>query len=199
MHICLVTTEYPPLPMGGVGTYCMILPKLLMAEGHRVTIVTKYLDQYPAKCEETFNNGRILRIQYTNKKTGIDARKDYDLFAIEMLNIRHYCGLFAHAVMDQLPQIHSEDPIDIILSQDVEAPTFLFQDSQLLYQIMPEVPVIVFVHGTHHQVQRYNDDPIYHPQEFHRILYEKQSISMAHGRIVPSQFITENYKLKRDF
>lgn len=39
MHIGFLTTEYPPLPSGGIGTSIRTLARTLVAQGHRVTVV----------------------------------------------------------------------------------------------------------------------------------------------------------------
>jgi glycosyltransferase involved in cell wall biosynthesis len=39
MHIGFLTTEYPPLPSGGIGTSIQNLARELTARGHRVTVV----------------------------------------------------------------------------------------------------------------------------------------------------------------
>jgi glycosyltransferase involved in cell wall biosynthesis len=39
MHVGFLTTEYPPLPSGGIGTSVRNLGRALVAAGHRVTVV----------------------------------------------------------------------------------------------------------------------------------------------------------------
>ncbi|HEX3127366.1 MAG TPA: glycosyltransferase family 4 protein [Thermoanaerobaculia bacterium] len=39
MHVGFLTTEYPPLPSGGIGTSVRNLARALVADGHRVTVV----------------------------------------------------------------------------------------------------------------------------------------------------------------
>lgn len=39
MHVGFLTTEYPPLPSGGIGTSVRNLARALAAQGHRVTVV----------------------------------------------------------------------------------------------------------------------------------------------------------------
>lgn len=39
MHIGFLTSEYPPLPSGGIGTSLRNLARALVAQGHRVTVV----------------------------------------------------------------------------------------------------------------------------------------------------------------
>lgn len=50
MHIGFLTTEYPPLPSGGIGTSIRNLARALVAMGHRVTVIgwgaaTEFEDQ----------------------------------------------------------------------------------------------------------------------------------------------------------
>ena len=39
MHISFLTTEYPPLPSGGIGTSIKNLAHALVNLGHRVTVI----------------------------------------------------------------------------------------------------------------------------------------------------------------
>ena len=39
MHVGFLTTEYPPLPSGGIGTSIRNLARALVADGHRVTVL----------------------------------------------------------------------------------------------------------------------------------------------------------------
>ena len=39
MHIAFLTSEYPPLPTGGIGTSIRNLSQALVAQGHRVTVL----------------------------------------------------------------------------------------------------------------------------------------------------------------
>src|SRR4051794_1255379 len=39
MHIGFVTTEYPPLPSGGIGTSIQNLARELVVRGHQVTVL----------------------------------------------------------------------------------------------------------------------------------------------------------------
>ena len=39
MHVAFLTTEYPPLPSGGIGTSIRNLARALVAEGHRATVL----------------------------------------------------------------------------------------------------------------------------------------------------------------
>jgi glycosyltransferase involved in cell wall biosynthesis len=189
MRICLVTTEYPPGPMGGVGTYATIMPRLLARAGHDVTVLTKHFSG--AARQETADGYKIHRLITDTEWTGDTAKEDDELFSMEMHSLRSYVGIFAREVQRKLAQLHAEKPFDVVISQDVEAPTWLAQDRRLVLGEMLDLPFVVFVHSPHKSIQLYNDDSLYDRHEYHRFLYEQESMSLAEGLIVASAGMEE--------
>jgi glycosyltransferase involved in cell wall biosynthesis len=185
MRICLVTSEYPPGPMGGVGTYATIMPRLLTEAGHEVVLLAKFFDG--AARQETVDGYEVHRLTTEYKWTGDKAKEDNELFDAEMRSLRSYVGVFAREVARKIAALHREKPFDIVISQDVEAPTWLAQDRRFVLGEMPELPFVVFVHSPHWQIQQYNEDSNYDRHEYHRYLYEKESMSLAEGLIVASR------------
>jgi glycosyltransferase involved in cell wall biosynthesis len=171
--------------MGGVGTYSTILPPLLRKLGHSVTILAKKAEGAPD--EEVYEGCKVYRLPDEHLWSGDPAKEDDELFAAEMHSLRSYVGIFARSVARKVASLHTEDPFDIVLSQDVEAPTWVLQDRRLVLGEMPELPVVLFVHSPHEGIQLNNGDSLYDRHEYHRALYEKQAMSQAEGLIAASR------------
>ncbi len=184
MRICLVTTEYPPGPMGGVGTYSIILPPILRARGHSVTILTKHFEG--SSLHEVVDGVDVHRLPQQHLYTGAEDKVDDELFDLEMRSLRSYVGVFAREAWRKLAELHAAEPFDIVLSQDVEAPTWIAQDRRMLFNEFADLPFVVFLHSPHWQIQYHNEDSQYDRHEYHRHLYEKHSISLADGLIAAS-------------
>ncbi|HNX05461.1 MAG TPA: glycosyltransferase family 4 protein, partial [Opitutales bacterium] len=175
--------------MGGVGTYATILPPLLAGMGHHVTIIAKQAEGAPDK--DVYEGCPVHRLIDDYLWTGDTSREDDELFSMEMHSLRSYVGIFARNVARKIAELHAQEPFDVVLSQDVEAPTWILQDRRMVLGEMPELPVVVFVHSPHHAIQMFNQDSVYDRHEYHRILYEKQSMSQAEGLIVASRSMRE--------
>lgn len=191
MHICIVTTEYLPGPGGGVATYTAIMAEFLVKAGHGVTVVVK---QEGSDCPWPIPDAgplRVVPVPMVNEGSGNSIWDDPDLYANEMIHLRCYAGVFARKVAQRLPEIHAETPIDLVLSQDVEAPTYLIQNERMLFNKMAEVPFVVFIHSPHRQVQSFNDASLYERHDYHRMLYEEQSMALADGLIAASQYMKD--------
>jgi len=191
MHICIVTTEYLPGPGGGVATYNAIISQLLVQAGHEVTVVVKQEgDQCPWEIPDE-GPLRVVPVPMINHESGRPIWDDPDLYANEMIHLRCYAGVFAREVARLLPQLHRATPFDLVLSQDVEAPTYQIQNERMLFNTMAEVPFIVFIHSPHRQIQLFNDASLYIRHEYHRALYEEQSMALADGCIAASQYMKD--------
>jgi glycosyltransferase involved in cell wall biosynthesis len=179
--------------MGGVGTYATIMPRLFVQAGHRVTVLAKYYEG--TSRHETVDGYDVHRLTTEYPWTGDKAKEDDELFDAEMRSLRSYVGVFAREVHRKIAALHKEAPFDVILSQDVEAPTYLAQDRRLILGEMEELPYVVFVHSPHWQIQQYNEDSNYDRHEYHRFLYEKESMSLAEGLIAASRsMVKEIYR-----
>jgi len=189
MHICIVTTEYLPGPGGGVATYNAIISQLLVQAGHEVTVVVKQEgDQCPWEISDE-GPLRVVPVPMINHESGRPIWDDPDLYANEMIHLRSYTGVFAKEIARILPELHRAKPFDLVLSQDVEAPTYLIQNERMLFNTMADVPFIVFIHSPHRFVQLFNDASLYNRNDYHRILYEEQSMALADGLIAASQYM----------
>jgi glycogen synthase len=189
MNICLITTEYPPGPMGGIGTYCTILTEELVRRGHAVTVVTKHVAGAPRRAKH--GNLTVYRLDTRNFLNGKPVDLSPDQFATEMTYLRHYCGIFSREVWKNLPLLHKKHRFDVILSQDIEAPMWITQENVLLFNKLVDVPVVVFVHSPHRDCNLYNDETLYEHHEYHRAMYETHTMALADHLLFASEYMRQ--------
>ncbi|MDP0500980.1 MAG: glycosyltransferase [Verrucomicrobiota bacterium JB022] len=188
MRICFITTEFPPTRMGGVGTYSIIMPLLLKAAGHEVVIVTKQAENAPV--EDTWHGLPVYRLHTLWDQYGdIDFNGDTTLFYAEMYHLRSFVGGFAREVARALPGLHARYHFDVVLSQELEGPTFHAQDRQMLFDELGDLPFVLFIHSPHRSIQLNNDDALYNRFEYHRVMYEEHAICLASGLIYASHYM----------
>ena len=173
--------------MGGLGTYSMILPRLLKAAGHEVVVITKYFRGAPRY--EVCDGVHVYRLDHYYEWTGSTQHVDDELFSNEMNALRSYTGVFARMVARRLPALHEKHQFDVVISQELEAPTLYLQERKLLFNELSELPFILFIHSPHSQIQVFNEDSTFDRHEYHRILYEKEALSLADGLIAASAFM----------
>ena len=63
MRLCVLCSEYPPGPHGGIGTRYRILCRHLVAAGHEVRVVGAYPRDYPAPDYEEDEGVRVWRLR----------------------------------------------------------------------------------------------------------------------------------------
>ena len=63
MRLCVLCSEYPPGPHGGIGTRYRILGRHLAAAGHEVRVVGAYPRDYPAPDYEEDEGVRVWRLR----------------------------------------------------------------------------------------------------------------------------------------
>lgn len=120
MHICFLTSEYPPVKHGGIGSFVKMLAESLVRMGHRVSVVGVYPREH---CGRTNINGVSV----------------FRLPANLMRVVRvFYNGYLIQRALDEINQEH---PIDL-----VEAPEGGFGFAR---KKVPYVKLIR-MHGGHH-------------------------------------------------
>ena len=63
MRVCLVCSEYPPGPHGGIGTFTQVLARGLAAKGHQVRVAGVYKKSYPAPDFEEDEGVQVWRFR----------------------------------------------------------------------------------------------------------------------------------------
>ena len=70
MRLCVLCSEYPPGPHGGIGTRYQLLGRRLVAAGHEVRMIGAYPREYPAPDRETDHGVEVWRIRERPGKFG---------------------------------------------------------------------------------------------------------------------------------
>jgi glycosyltransferase involved in cell wall biosynthesis len=68
MKICFICSEYPPGPIGGVGTFTQTAARWLVEHGHQVKVIGTYPDDYPAAEYEVDKGVEVYRIKHPKGK-----------------------------------------------------------------------------------------------------------------------------------
>ena len=121
MHICFLSHEYPLWSTGGIGSFIQTIGRMLVKEGHTVTVVGySNLKAGDFLVDEGVSIYRMSAPKYFRKASFIE----------NVIKIRK-----------QLKKIHSETPIDIIESN--ESGLFFLPDKTPYKKV-------VRMHGGHH-------------------------------------------------
>lgn len=67
MRIALISYEFPPHSLGGIGTYASHTTRMLAARGHDVTVFSSTSEKYPH--QDAIANIKVLRVPTTNRQT----------------------------------------------------------------------------------------------------------------------------------
>lgn len=70
MNLCFICPEYPPGPIGGVGTFTQLIARALVRAGHQVRVAGIYPFGYPAADYEEDEGVRVWRIQEPSVRFG---------------------------------------------------------------------------------------------------------------------------------
>jgi glycosyltransferase involved in cell wall biosynthesis len=195
MHVCFVSREYPPNPMGGIGTYVANMTRVLAEAGVDVSVLTQDCPQAPThgygnpaiSC-----NGR-LRVRYL---PFVDS--DWRLFPAswntetEALSKRDAVAAFGPVVSTALEKLLLAEKIDAIEAPEYEAPLLHFQAKRAA--LPPDhpwraVPTVVHLHSPSHMIFANDDDPLATPWVRARKAHEALSIELADGVIAPSAYL----------
>ena len=122
MHICFIANEFPlpGLSFGGIGTFLLSYSKILIENGHQVTVVGFH------DCEKSISiNIKGVQVEYCSQS----KIKGLSWF----FNAKHVSYLIS--------EIHKKNPIDIIESQEA---------GFALLKIPKNIPKIIRMHGGHY-------------------------------------------------
>jgi len=195
MHIVFVSREYPPNPMGGIGTYVANMTRVLAERGDRVTVLTQ---DCPAAPSHGFDaphvsvNGR-LRVHYLPFVDSAwnllpEARSP----EVDALARRDTVAAFGPIVSAALEKLLSAGDVDAIEAPEYEAPLLHFQS--LRASLPPshpwqKVPTIVHLHSPSHMIFEANDDDTQNRWVRARKENEALSITLADGVLAPSAYL----------
>lgn len=172
----IITTEYPPLYGGGIGTYCYHAAAMLQKSGWEVTVFV------PAKRSGgdrvTVQNG-IRVIAFSINRTNAWDFLGYDTaLAFE----------FAAVVKEYL---HKERRPDVLESQEYAGIAyFILQYKHLDYPLFRELKVVLTLHAPSFLYYDYNRVPAYQLPYFWIGEMERWCIKAANLLNAPSEFMT---------
>ena len=195
MHVCFVSREYPPNPMGGIGTYVANMTRVLAGAGIEVSVLTQDCPQAPTHGYDhpAVSCGGKLRVRYLPFVDG-----DWRLFPAawnketEALSKRDAVAAFGPVVSAALEKLLLAEKIDAVEAPEYEAPLLHFQAKRAAFP--PDhpwraVPTVVHLHSPSHMIFAHDDDPLTTPWVRARKAHEALSIELADGVIAPSAFL----------
>ncbi|MDP0500247.1 MAG: glycosyltransferase family 4 protein [Verrucomicrobiota bacterium JB022] len=197
MHVCFVSREYPPNPMGGIGTYVMNMTHLLAEAGHTVTVLTQWCAEAPTKGldQPALSHEGRLRVHYLPL---VDA--NWALYPeawcaeTEALASRDLIATFAWVVAEALDQLVAQEPIQVVEAPEYEAPGLIWQLRRLTYphdHPARRIPVITHLHSPSHSIFTHNDDVLDNHWVEARRTHEHEAIALADAVLSPSRFLAE--------
>jgi len=196
MRICLVSREYPPNPMGGIGTYMVNMSSRLVAAGHSVTVVTQWhpecglSDQGPLVRED--GRLRVYFLPMTDAQGAVDPRAASPVTLA--LAAKDPVAVFTEQVADLLDRMVLEEGIDVIEAPEYEAALLHFQMRRLTLPAnhpLRTVPCVVQLHSPSADILRHNDESLITERERFRTRQELQSILAADAVLSPSRFLAD--------
>jgi len=195
MHVCLVSREYPPNPMGGIGTYVVNMARILALAGHTVSVLTQAHPDAPAGGIDNpvAHCAGALRVYYL---PFVDA--DWRLLPgagnpqSECLMRRDAVAGFGPIVSAALEVLIRREQVDVIEAPEYEAPLLHFQQRRATLagdHPWRRIPCVVHLHSPSHMIFLHNDDPLTGRWVRARKAHEALSITLADGVLSPSAFL----------
>ncbi len=180
MKYWLLTTEYPPFYGGGISTYCFFTAKMLVQNGHTVTVFIN--DAGIHSINEQFIDG--VRIVRFNPDTTA---------AISFLG--HTTNLsyaFAQTVEFYIEQ---EGKPDLVEAQEyLGIAYYLLQYKYLMYDWCKEVPVLITMHSPSFLYMNYNQISEYQYPNYWICEMERFCLQAADLVISPSMYILKELR-----
>lgn len=176
MNICYVEQGYPAKSFGGgAGTYVQLAAKELIKRGHKVFVISKYLDGEPA---ELVDDGVIVR------RVKIEGRHWYfsKVPIIGRLLARFFRIIEASLVINrEIKEIHRKYKLDFME---------LTESANFLYGVYIRLPYVVHLHGSSFTFKKYCGEKITLEDKMQRRL-EGFVIKRARFITSPSRFLRD--------
>lgn len=196
MKHLIVCSEYPPAPTppGGIGMYVVHIAKLLATHGETVHVVGPRWEG-AAKSVEELCDGRLIvhRVGLDDAEPGAsttsDARTHREILGA-LRGSDYPPQLFAWQSALLIERLVEREGIDVIESQEWEAPLYYFQLRRALgYGPQRRPPCIVHLHSPTEFIVRHNDWDQGLPYFVHARRLEGYSIAAADAWLCPSRFL----------
>jgi glycosyltransferase involved in cell wall biosynthesis len=208
MKHLIVSREYPPAPGGGIGTYVLHLSRLLAQRGEEVHVIGALWDGAEKPTEEVCG-GRLVvhRVPFQDwRKTrgwsrphpSIDSLVTRSLFesGFDALAFGWQASLLAERLVE-------DEGIEVIESQEFEAPLYFFQLRRAL-GLGPRrtPPCLVHLHSPMEMIVSNNEWDIFRPYFQLSKRCEDFAIRAADALLCPSRYLSRqaeaHYGLPRE-
>ncbi|GAN33099.1 MAG: glycosyltransferase [Candidatus Brocadia sp. AMX2] len=205
MKHLIVCSEYPPAPGGGIGTYGVHIARLLAEKGETVHVIGKFYEGSNRQTEEQCNGRLIIhRLPYMNCKSFM-THESNSLIKFKKVNHLFKWSLHSQSFSWQASllteKLIEQEGIDIIESQDYEAPLYFFQLRRAM-GLGPKrrPPCFIHLHSPIEFITQHNDWDIYSPSLLEIKRLEDFSITTADALLCPSRYLAnqaeEHYGLQ---
>ncbi len=130
MRVLMLSWEYPPVLVGGLGRHVHALATSLAAAGHDVTVVTRYGDG--AALDERVEGVRVVR-----------APEDPPLFPLTNHTLLAWTMAFNHALTRAALAVTVDTPVDVVHAHD-----WLVTHAAVTLKHHLGAPLVATVHAT---------------------------------------------------
>ncbi|HNX05815.1 MAG TPA: glycosyltransferase family 4 protein, partial [Opitutales bacterium] len=195
MHLVFVSREYPPNPMGGIGTYVANMTAVAARAGDTVSVLTT---DSPAAPSHGFDhpfiseNGRlkVYYLPFADENWNLLPQARSPL--ADALARRDTVAAFGPVVTVALERLLLSGDVDAIEAPEYEAPLLDFQIHRAALPFdhpWQAVPTVVHLHSPSHMIFEANDDDTANRWVRARKANEALSIELADGVLAPSAFL----------
>ncbi len=196
MKHLILCPEYPPAPMsaGGIGTYVFHISRLLAAAGETVHVIGQLWAGAPKELEVLYDGRLIIhRVpvgngDFLNPGDSISRERIQELDGLHASNYPPQS--FSWQACHLTERLVINEDIDVIESQEYEAPLYYFQLRRALgWGPKKHPPCFVHLHSPTKMIAQYNDADSYHPYFLTAARLEAHSIAAADGLLCPSRYL----------
>jgi glycogen(starch) synthase len=130
MRVMMLSWEYPPVMVGGLGRHVQELSKSMVHAGHEVTVVTRHAPGAPV--EEWVDGARVLR-----------APEDPPLFPLSTPTLLAWAMAFNHGLIRAGQRAAQQAEFDVIHAHD-----WLVAQAAVTLKEQLRLPLVVTIHST---------------------------------------------------
>ncbi|MGC9670555.1 glycosyltransferase family 4 protein [Planosporangium sp. 12N6] len=130
MNVLLLSWEYPPVMVGGLGRHVYALSKALAAAGHTVTVVTRHAPGAP--WDEHREGVRVVRVP-----------EDPPLVPLTNSNLLTWAVSFNHTLTRVALRVAAQTPVDVVHAHD-----WLVAHSAITLRAQLGLPLVTTIHAT---------------------------------------------------
>lgn len=180
MKYWLLTTEYPPFYGGGISTYCFYTAKMLLSEGHAVTV---FVNEASVKDVLVQQLEEVRVVRFNPDKSGAND------FLGHTTNISYQ---FAQVLKSF---VEKEGKPDVIEAQEyLGIAYYLLQYRYLLYEWCKNIPVLITMHSPAFVYLVYNHVSVYKYPNYWIGEMERFCLQAADVVISPSKYLVQEVK-----